>query len=145
MEIIQAAASELLVNLALGVITLLGAYGMYLIQKAAVQVQAQTAQIKDEAGRKLLTAALEDVENLATITVGAIEQTTAAALREAIKTGSGTREELVALGKQAFEDIKAKITPEAQSVITANLGSFDDYLTKLIETKVLEIKASTSF
>lgn len=140
MDIIQTTASEVLVNLALGVITLLGAYGVYFIQKAAAKVQTQTAQIKDESSRKLLNDALADVENLAIVTVGSIEQTTAAALREAVKGGKADREELLALGKKAFDEVKAAIAPEAQKVITDNLGSFDDYLSKLIENAVRRVK-----
>lgn len=140
MDIIQTTASEVLVNLALGVITLLGAYGVYFIQKAAAKVQTQTAQIKDESSRKLLNDALADVENLAIVTVGSIEQTTAAALREAVKGGKADREELLALGKKAFDEVKAAIAPEAQKVITDNLGSFDDYLLKLIENAVRRVK-----
>ena len=33
-----------------------------------------------------------------------------------------------------------KRRPEAQRVITENLGSFDDYLTKCIEDAVLKVK-----
>lgn len=140
MEIIQSTAIEVLVNLALGVITLLGAYGVYFIHKATAKVQAQTSQIKDEAGRKVLTDALADVENLAVVTVGSIEQTTASTLREAVKGGKADREELLALGKRAFDEVKAAIAPEAQKVITDNLGSFDTYLSKLIEDAVRRVK-----
>lgn len=140
MDIIQSTASEVLVNLALGVITLLGAYGVYFIQKAAAKVQTQTAQIKDESSRKLLNDALADVENLATVTVGSIEQTTASTLREAVKDGKADREELLALGKKAFDEVKTAIAPEAQKVISDNLGSFDTYLSKLIEDAVRRVK-----
>ena len=67
--------------------------------------------------------------NLATVSVGAMEQTTAKALRDAVKNGTASREELLALGKQVFDEVKAAIAPEAQQVITDNLGSFDKYLT----------------
>ena len=140
MEAIQTMASEVLVNVALGVIALLGAYGVYYIQKAAAKVQTQTAQIKDEAARKLLDDALDDVENLAVKSVGAMEQTTAKALRDAVKVGKGDREKLVALGKQVFDEVKAAIAPDAQAVITRNLGSFDAYLTKCIEDAVRRVK-----
>ena len=49
--------------------------------------------------------ALKDVENLATLSVSAMEQTTAKALREAVKGGKASREELVALGKQVFDEM----------------------------------------
>ena len=143
METIQTMASDLLINLALGIITLLGAYGMYYITRAAGKVREQTRQIKDQQRRQLLLDSLDDVETLATVTVAAIEQTTAKELREAVMDGKVSKDELIALSLDAFEDIKAKVAPEAQRVIADNLGSFDDYLTRLIESKVLEIKAAT--
>lgn len=140
MELITSAASDALVNVVLAVIALAGAYGVYYIQLGAAKLKEQTAQIKDEAGRKVLEDALDDVVNLATVSVGAMEQTTAKALRDAVKNGTASREELLALGKQVFDEVKAAITPEAQQVITDNLGSFDKYLTAVIEDAVLHIK-----
>ena len=141
MEIIQSAATELLVNVALAVLALAGAYAVYYIRLGTSKLKAQTAQIEDASTRKVLDDALEDVANLATLSVGAMEQTTAKALREAVKGGKASREELVALGKQVFDEVKASIAPEAQRVITKNLGSFDEYLTKCIEAAVLEDQA----
>lgn len=140
MELITSAASDALVNVVLAIIALAGAYGVYYIQLGAAKLKEQTAQIKDEAGRKVLEDALDDVVNLATVSVGAMEQTAAKALRDAVKNGTASREELLALGKQVFDEVKAAITPEAQQVITDNLGSFDKYLTAVIEDAVLHIK-----
>lgn len=145
MEIIQSAATELLVNVALAVLALAGAYAVYYIRLGTSKLKAQTAQIEDASTRKVLDDALEDVANLATLSVGAMEQTTAKALREAVKGGKAKREELVALGKQVFDEVKASIVPEAQRVITKNLGSFDEYLTKCIEAAVLEIKQNEPY
>lgn len=145
MNIIQSAATEVLVNLALAVISLAGAYAVYYIRLGASKLKAQTAQIEDESARKVLDNALTDVENLATKSVGAMEQTTAKALRDAVKSGAANREDLLALGKQVFNEVKAAIAPEAQKVITDNLGSFDDYLTKCIEDAVLKVKQSDPF
>ena len=145
MEIIQSAATELLVNVALAVLALAGAYAVYYIRLGTSKLKAQTAQIEDASTRKVLDDALEDVANLATLSVGAMEQTTAKALREAVKGGKANREELVALGKQVFDEVKASIAPEAQRVITKNLGSFHEYLTKCIEAAVLEIKQNEPY
>ena len=131
MELITSAASDALVNVVLAIIALAGAYGVYYIRLGAAKLKEQTAQIKDEAGRKVLEDALDDVVNLATVSVGAMEQTTAKALRDAVKNGTASREELLALGKQVFDE---------QQVITDNLGSFDKYLTAVIEDAVLHIK-----
>lgn len=145
MELIQSAASEMLVNIALAVIALVGAYAVYFIRLGASKVKAQTSQLKDEVGRKLLENALNDVVNLATLSVGAMEQTTAKALREAVRSGAADPDALKALGKQVFDEVKTAITPEAQRVITDNLGSFDTYLTKCIEDAVLKVKQSDPF
>lgn len=144
-QVIQSAASEALVNVTLAAITLAAAVAMYYIKLAATKVKAQTAQIKDESGRKLLENALDDVVRLATVSVGAMEQTTAKALRDAVKSGAADREKLLALGKQVFEEVKAAIGPEAQKVITDNLGSFDNYLTKCIEDAVLQVKQNDPY
>ena len=139
MEAIQSAASEALLNVVLAVIALAGAYAVYYIRLGA-SLKAQTARIADEAGRKALEDAISDVERLATLSVGATEQTTAKALREAVKSGNASREELAALGRRVFEEVKGSIAPEAQRVITENLGSFDRYLTNCIEDAVLKVK-----
>lgn len=140
MEIIQSVVSETLVNLMLAVITLAGTYAIYYIRLGASKLQAQTAQIADEKARQLLNNAVLDVANLVTLSVGAMEQTTAKALREAVKAGTKDRAELVALGRDVFNDVKKQIGPEAQRVITKNLGSFDSYLKKCIENEVLKVK-----
>ena len=142
MDIIQSAAFEMLLNVALAVLALAGAYAVYYIRLGASKLKAQTAQIEDASTRKVLDDALKDVENLATLSVSAMEQTTAKALREAVKGGKASREELVALGKQVFDEVKASIAPEAQRVITKNL---DEYLTKYIEATVLEIKQNEPY
>ena len=140
MEIIQSVVSETLVNLMLAVITLAGTYAIYYIRLGASKLQAQTAQIADEKARQLLNNAVLDVANLVTLSVGAMEQTTAKALREAVKAGTKDRAELVALGRDVFNDVKKQIGPEAQRVITKNLGCFDSYLKKCIENEVLKVK-----
>ena len=140
MEIITSAASATLANIVLAVIALAGAYAVYYIRLAGANVKAQTKKIKDETARQLLENALDDVVNLATVSVNAMEQTTAKAIRDGIKAGANTREQLTILGTKVFCEVKAAISPEAQRIITENLGSFDDYLTKCIEDAVLKVK-----
>lgn len=145
MEIIQSAASEMLVNVVLAVIALAGAYAVHFIRMGTSALKAQTAKLEDEAARQVLDEAISDVTRLATLSVNAMEQTTAKALREAVKNGTASREELLALGKQVFDEVKAAVGPEAQKVITENLGSFDKYLTNCIEEAVLRVKQDDPF
>ena len=130
MEIIRSALTELLTSFALSVITLAGSYGIYYIHVGVSKVKAQTAQIKDARSRKLFEDAIADVASLAALSV---------------KTGVKNRNDLLVLGRQVFDEVKAAIAPETQKVITANLGSFDAYLTKCIEDAVLKVKQSDPF
>lgn len=140
MQLITNAASATLANIVLAVIALAGAYAVYYIRLAGANVKAQTKKIKDETARQLLENALDDVVNLATVSVNAMEQTTAKAIRDGIKAGANAREQLTILGTKVFCEVKAAISPEAQRIITENLGSFDDYLEKCIEDAVLKVK-----
>ena len=141
------ASTEALVNACVDPRFSLVARGVapYVEWLGAAKLKEQTAQIKDEAGRKVLEDALDDVVNLATVSVGAMEQTTAKALRDAVKSGKAKPEELAALGKQVFDEVKAAISPQAQQVITDNLGSFDKYLTAVIEDAVLKVKQADPY
>lgn len=141
-QAIMNAAGTLLTNVVLAMIGLVGAYVLYYINLVSSKVKEQTGQIEDERARKVLENAVDDVVNLATVSVNAMEQTTARALREAVKNGVADREELIALGKRVFNEVKLAIAPAAQEVITKNLGSFDDFLSAVIEDAVLKVKIS---
>lgn len=140
MSVISSAATSALTNVALAALSLLAAYAVYYIRLGTAKVKAQTEQMEDEAGRKALEHALDDVERLAELTVGYTEQTVGKALREAVRSGRKDREELLALGREVFAEVKGQIGPEAQRVITENLGSFDHYLEACIENAVLRVK-----
>lgn len=145
MEVIKSAASEVLVNIALAVITLAGAYALHYIRLGASKLKAQTTQITEAAGRKLLEDAIDDVTRLAYTSVRAMEQTTAKELREAVKSGKVDRKALIYLGEQVFTDVRRAISPEAQELITKNLGSFNRYLKNCIENAVLDLKQSNPY
>lgn len=140
MELIAGAARTALTNLTLALLSLAAAYAVYYIRVAAAQAKKRTSQITDEAGRKVLEDALDDVERLAELAVSYTEQTAAKALREAVKAGTANREKLLTLGREVFQEVKGEIAPEAQRVITDNLGSFDHYLEQCIEAAVLKVK-----
>lgn len=140
MRLIQEALAGVLTNVMLGILSLAGAYAVSCVHAGAEKLKAQTASIKDEEGRKLFEQALADVAGLADLSVKAMEQTTAGAVRELVKKGIKDRNELVALGDQVFREVKAAVGPRTCQVITDNLGDFDCYLKKCIEKSVLQVK-----
>lgn len=145
MDLIQTAAREFLISLALGVLALAGAYATYYLSRLSQKLKTQTQAIQDEGAREVLLRALEDVGTLTRTTVEALEQTTASALRELVQDNQVDREELLSVGRKAFDELKARITPQAQQVITENMGSFDAYLKDLLESEVYRLKQGTDW
>lgn len=140
MEALQTTAIQTVTTIAIALLSLLAAYATYGIRKITQKVKLQTEQLQDDKARNVLYSALSDVETLTALTVGAIEQTTAKQLREAVKDGKADRDELVALSKQALYEITGVIKPETQKIIEENFGNFRNYVSKLIEDQVRRVK-----
>ena len=77
---------------------------------------------------------------LATKTVAKIEQTTASALRESVKDGNASPDELKKLSEQAFSDIKKQLSKDTRDLIEVHFGSYAKFIEDTIEQKVLELK-----
>ena len=143
MDTAQQFFSQIVIDVAITAIALLAAYSINVMHKLTQKAQLETKRIKDEEQRKLLTDALQDLEILTTKTVADIEQTTAKALREAVKNGIKDKAELEELSKKAFNEIAEAFKPESKALIQKNFGNFSKYLTKAIEAKVLELKSES--
>lgn len=140
----QDMAQEVLVNVALGVLTLLSSYALYYIRKATAKVTAEADKIKNDDQRALAQAAVERLNDIATKTVTAIEQTTASELRLAVKNGQATKDDLVRLSKQAYGEIVQTMQPDYLLALQNTLGDLDTYIKSTIEAKVLELKKSSA-
>lgn len=143
MDTAQQFLSQIIIDVALAGVALLAAYAINAMRKLTEKVKLETQHIKDDEQRRLLTDALEDVEILTSKTVAQIEQTTAKTLREAVKNGVRDKTELEALSMKAFNEIAEALKPESKALIENNFGNFSKYLTKAIETKVLELKSTS--
>lgn len=140
MEGMQQVVSQVVLNVTLAALALLFAYCTAAVRKFKAKMNVEAQQLQNEEQRNLLIDAMDDLENLTTKTVKHIEQTTAQALRQAVKNGTKDRSELEALGRQAFNEIAAAVRPEAKELLEKNFGNFSSYLIKTIESKVFELK-----
>lgn len=134
--------NEALLNAALSLLSLLAVAATYGISKLAVKAKAETQKIQNEDDRKQVEDAIDDVDELTTKTVATFEQTTAKDLRAAVKAGTTGKDQLEALAVQALKEITNQTKPEVQELLEEHFGSFEDYVKKCIETKVLQIKAT---
>lgn len=138
----QNAINDILANLLLAIIMLLSAYALHFLNRGVAKLKAETQKIDNEEQRNLALMAIDRLNDVATKTVNAIEQTTARELREAVKTGSINREQLIRLSQQAFDQIVDQLEPEYLAVLATTLGDMDSYIKNTIEAKVLELKGA---
>ena len=134
----------LMETLATGIISIAAAYAAYYIRQATAKVKAEISAKADERQQVLFNTAVERVNSLAEMTVTAIEQTTAGALRQAVKNGETDRQLLLDLGYDAVLQIKEQLADEYKTVLIAQCGDIDTYISNAVEAKVYELKQKES-
>jgi len=137
---VEGLVQDFLFNLALAIVTLLASYAIYGIRKVTDKLVAETNKINSEEERKLIHEAIWRLDDVAAKTVKKLEQTVAKEMRQAVKDGVKSKEELIGLSKTAFDEIISTMEPEYINALKATLGDMDSYIRNTIEAKVLEIK-----
>lgn len=140
MNEIMPVITETLVTIGIALLALLAAYATRGINTVIAKLRAETAKLEDDQFRSYADEALLRAEDLVAKTVTQIEQTTAKALRELVKSGAASRKELEDLGKRAVREVMESLTPEYKDAIFATVGDVEAYVTKAVETKVYELK-----
>lgn len=138
------AATQVMLNLVLGVITLLGALGTYYLQKATQKLQVETVQIKDEAARNYVNAALKRLDDVTEKTVNKIEQTTKKEVLAAIDAGTVHPDKIKDLALDAYNEIIKTLEPDYMQVIQDTMGDAQTYIMNLIEKELEELKSQKS-
>lgn len=97
-----------------------------------------------EAKNEALASAFGTAETiLTTITdtvVGKMEQVTAGDLRTLVKSGQADREELVALAKDAYDEIIKTVQPDVLNEISGVISDSEQYILSKIEDAVRKVK-----
>lgn len=86
-------------------------------------------------------AAEKALEAVTKATIGKIESTSAAELREKVKAGDSEFAELQALSKVALEEILLQLQPEIKTTLLQCIGDLDAYIANQIETLLPGVKA----
>jgi L-lactate utilization protein LutC len=136
-QIITDAISQILI----AIVSLGVTYALFLIAKAKAKLhEATIQQIKDENQQKLVDNALDRISTLATNIVAKTEQNSAQAIREAVKSGTVSKVELIALGKNAVKEVYAQLTDSTKSLLQDEVVDLEKYITDVVEKSVLELK-----
>lgn len=110
------------------------------IHECAKTMKAKTELIKEEHTRTFLETAINQTEYLAKTAVVAMEQTTAEELRDKVKDGQLSREELKQVAITVYNQIVTQLNPDYQEAIQGAYGDIQVYVTNLIEAKLYELK-----
>ncbi len=123
-----------------GAISVAAAYTAYYVRQATLKIKTEIAAKVDENKQSLFNAAIDRVSSLAEMTVVAIEQTSAGALRQAVKNGKADRQLLLDLGSDAVLQIKEQLSDTYKSAIIEQCNDIDNYISNVVEVKVYELK-----
>lgn len=139
-EQISPVLTNTLVTVLTALITLLGAYAVLYINKGLAKVKAETDKIQDEKQRALVNGALERVADLSKKTVGSLEQVSAKAIREGVKAGIEDREKLLAIGKQAVNEVMVQLNSDTVKLLETQLFDVEKYVKDSVEDALLHLK-----
>ena len=121
-------------------IPLIGLLITALIGFGIAYLQAKVQEIKHKAARESLQAALAEADYQAANAVKAVQQTLVDNFREAAEDGKLTDEEKRLALEAAKEAFLNSISVGALDTLKAAVGPVEDWLTELLEAKVLELK-----
>src|SRR5690606_5603025 len=129
----RGAFTDLLVTAATGLMAIMAAYAIYFIRKTQLAIAAK-------AKSSILLDVTERVTAIAETVVWSFEARVARELREAVKDGRADREELIAIGRRAVEDVLAHLGKEGEKALREAVGSVEDYVRDLVEAEVERMK-----
>lgn len=136
----QDAMNEILGNVVLAGLTLMSTYVIYYIRRASAKFKAEVSKMDADSQRMLVQTALDRLDDVAMKTVQSFEQTLARELRQSVKEGWASKEELTQLAQQAYSEIVRQLKPEYMRALHDTLGDAEGYIMHTIEAKVLKLK-----
>jgi len=123
-------------------IPLIGLLITVLIGLGIAYLQAKAQEIKHKAARDSVQAALAEAEYQAANAVKAVQQTLVDDFKKAAEDGKLTADEKRLALEAAKEVFLNSISVGALDTLKAAVGPVEDWLTELLEAKVLELKQS---
>ena len=127
----------------LGVLSLAAAYASYYIQKAAQNVKKKTEQLDDERHANEIHRAVERIKDVALQVVAETEQVSAKAIRDAVKSGQLSRDQLLLLGGHAKKAVIDIISGKTAQLLTDEFDDLGKYIDAVVEAQVLAVKNRT--
>lgn len=141
---VNSALNEILQTLVAGVVSLAGILTTIYVNKAIELAKLKAQAIKDEQAKKILTNALNNVDELICTNIVAVENTLKPQILEAIKDGKIDKSELNNLSLVVKENVINQMGQQTNVVINEALSDVNSYLESRIEKILADLKNSDS-
>ena len=141
---VNSALNEILQTLVTGVISLAGILTTIYVNKAIELVKLKAQAVKDEQAKKILTNALNNVDELICTNIVAVENTLKPQILEAIKDGKIDKSELNNLSLVVKENVINQMGQQTNTIINEALSDVNSYLESRIEKILADLKNSDS-
>ncbi|MDK2902463.1 MAG: hypothetical protein PWQ93_382 [Clostridiales bacterium] len=136
----QGVIQTFLVDVLTALLALATSYASYYIYKLSARLKADTQKIKDEQQLALADTAIDRINDLALKTVERFEQTIAGELRQAVKDGKADRNELLAIGRKAYQEVWDQLSDDMKAAASAEISDVKKYIEDTVEAMVRRIK-----
>lgn len=140
----NSALNEILQTLVAGVVSLAGILTTIYVNKAIELAKLKAQAIKDEQAKKILTNALNNVDELICTNIVAVENTLKPQILEAIKDGKIDKSELNNLSLVVKENVINQMGQQTNTIINEALSDTNSYLESRIEKILADLKNSDS-
>ena len=140
----NSALNEILQTLVAGVISLAGILTTIYVNKAIELVKLKAQAVKDEQAKKILTNALNNVDELICTNIVAVENTLKPQILEAIKDWKIDKSELNNLSLVVKENVINQMGQQTNTIINEALSDVNSYLESRIEKILADLKNSDS-
>lgn len=99
-------------------------------------------KLKEKTNVEIANQLIDRVTDLASTTVLSLEQTLVSDLREQIRSGVTSKEELARVGRIAVERVLGELNSNAKKVLEDTVGDLEKFVTDKVEGSVQAIKLS---
>ena len=114
-----------------------------LIPIGAAVLKSRAEAIKDEALRRKVQSAIDDIANATTTIVNSLQQTIVGPLKAASEDGKLTPEEIQAITTNAVNEIKAISSDESMKILEEYKVDVEALIVNLIQERIFNMKIET--
>jgi uncharacterized protein (DUF1015 family) len=132
--------TQTLANILIAVITLVGAYIIFILTKYTEKLKAETQKIKDEHQRALINQAIDNVDKLIKSTVVQAQETTVIKIKEAIADGKIDKTELAKVAIDVKDKVISQLSLESINLAKQEITDIETYILTRVENELAVLK-----